>query len=289
MFLSLDKKTQIVLLVAGLLLAEPAAAGCGGGGGGDSGAGPGGPPPPPPVKRAETLIGYGVVNHWNLVDPKAFADLLYSNGLTLTEIEYTDIDPDGCGGVPAASPIAEAVEFVGAMRSRGITTFANVGNWNNCSFRKQSDAWFRARVDELVSQVGADQVILSAVSEPGAKPKDDRKTRGWTQYAGDHFPGPLALPSIGVSEPYFKGIGYEYIDSHFCRSESLLATLKKGRANVLPNTDCRPLVASSLSMAEVAKFTRAAIDGHSNLLIYGYLDASPRVDLIEAMGAEVQK
>lgn len=282
MFNSLYRR--IVLVAAGIVLAH--VIGCGR----DFGAFPGDPPSPgpqPPAKRAETLIGYGLVNHWQLPDPQEFADLLYVNGLTLTEIEYTDTDPQNeQGGLALAPPIDDAVAFVTAMRSRGVTTFINFGNWNNGEFRKQEDGWFNAGIDALVALVGPELVILGAVSEPAAKPKNDGKTRRWTRYAADRWPG-LFAQSTQDGEAYFGSVRHDYLDEHNCSDERLLKGLKRGDSRTLQNTDCRPILDPGPERA--ATFTRAAIDHEANLLIYAYSRTEVNVATIEAMGAEIQK
>lgn len=230
------------------------------------------------------LIGYGLVNGWPYVDHSRLADLLGAAGLTLTGIEYVPwFDASGAAGESTRTDVTAAARLVRAMRPRNITTFINIVNWNGQGQRAQSDQWFRERVVEIREQVGADQVLLQAVSEPHTNIPND-KARRWQQMARQEWPGQFVVyAESGVSPvPFFAG-AYDYLDVHHCSYESMLDHMRTYGPRVIANTDCTPLLARNLGADRAARLVRHAIDHRTNLLIYD----GDRLDIDELMLAKM--
>src|SRR5262245_29924245 len=115
------------------------------------------------------LVGYGLENFWQQVDPNWFGDQLVANGLNFTDIEYVPAAGGGspndpCHTIPPPGPQQidrqKALAFVQAMRSRGIWTFINIWNANS------GDASFLGpELDWINANIGSDKVIVQAASE----------------------------------------------------------------------------------------------------------------------------
>ena len=250
------------------------------------------------LKRAPTLIGYGPVNHWQEIEPSAFARLLAENGLTLTGIEYVwwwQPNTERCeerygGGGGIRTDPARAREFVDAMRAVAVTTFINVVNWNACGPRNQEQSWFAARMQDVLDVVGSEGVMLEAVSEFWMSPTeaDAEKAFDWTKFARGVWTGLFVLPSDGPNSDTPRwAIPYDFLDVHYCSDEALIAGLRQGDAKRLHSTDCSPIVNPGPERA--ARFTREALENGTNLFIYGFTDDQPDAEVVAAMGREIQR
>lgn len=243
----------------------------------------------PQPKRASTLIGYGVTRHWQTIDAKAFADMLYANGLTLTGIEYNPCVKSCSRGGSAADmcfDVGKTAAFVNEMRNRNITTLINVVNWNGCQDVKYSDQWIVDRVNEITSVVGSDNVILSPVSEPWNG--DKAKALRWIRLGRQAWSGQFAIAARtgrGNTEPITFNLSFNYVDSHPCSDGEAVNGFAPG---VIVNTDCSPVMDPGPERASV--LAREAIHRNGNLLIYGWYNITqPNMATINALGAEVQR
>lgn len=247
----------------------------------------------PPPKRAESLIGYGVVNFWHEVEPVSYSRALCNAGLTLTEIEYVPWTgekqvecPGKYGGGQSYTTFPDRAErLIRENRRCEIATLVNVVNWNSCALRTRDDQWFRDRMGELLA-IGPELVLLSPVSEPWNASDPEGKALRWTRIARGLWTGGFVLPgNRAQARPYWSGIPHDFVDLHHCSDDSVRAGLRNPDARLLHNTDCSPVVNPGPERA--AGFTRYALDNRTNLLVYGFWDREPDAAVIQAMGAEV--
>ena len=231
--------------------------------------------------EGKSLLGYGVVNHWQSIDPKELAGLLTRAGLNLTEIEYVPwFDDQGRKGLSSRTDVAAARHFVNAMRRKGITTLISVVNWNGEAQRAQSDEWYLARILEIKKEIGIKGVLLLPVSEPDS---GDAKCRRWQEMAKREWGGPLvANGHVGRGEPLFEGA--KYIDWHWCQDFTADDVKPQPYIN---NTDCGPVLNPGPKRA--AAMMRAALDGHANFLIYDWDGEKIDNEVIAALGAEIRR
>jgi len=230
-------------------------------------------PTPTPVE-ARPLIGYSVPDWWAepTFDAARFSTTLCASGLGLTEIEYTL--PDG------STNLAAARDFVSAMRRCPIVTFINVVNWNNATAREQPDEWFQARVDEIVAEIGADHVLLGAVSEPDGSPKTYR----WTEYARSKWPGKFVTP--GVRHALTLLAEGDFDDAHYCELEQLRQDIAVPTAHRIFSTDCSPILNPGPETSSA--LAQSALIAGNGLNIYDWLAREPDVATIVAMGNAVR-
>jgi hypothetical protein len=248
---------------------------------------------------ASTLIGYGVANGWQHVDPGWFAQVLAQNGLTLTVVEAVPWDAWVSGGDPAreiedhrcacdgtceqVSHPGQLERFVEEMRNWGITTLVSLVNWNACVARRSDDEWFRDRLDEVL-RLGPDGVILAPVTEPWSAPSTPRR---WTEMAHAEWPGLLALPSLGGSSPEpLWNMSHDFVDLHHCRDDQMVESLGREDPRLLNSSDCTPTGDPGPDRA--ASWTREAVEKGGHLVVFNYRHAArPNLATIEAMGREI--
>ena len=230
-------------------------------------------PTPTPV-AARPMIGYSVPDWW--AEPTfgaaSFATALCASGLGLTEIEYTL--PDG------TTNLAAAREFVSARRRCPIVTFINVVNWNNETAREQPDEWFEARVDEIVAEIGPDQVILGAVSEPDGSPKTYR----WTELARSKWPGKFVTP--GVRHELTLLAEGDFNDAHYCDLERLRADVAIPTPRRIFSTDCSPILNPGPEIS--SELAESAVTAGNGLNIYDWQAREPDISTIVAMGDAIR-
>lgn len=234
-----------------------------------------------PWKPPPLMVGYGVVNLWHTIDANRLGMLLERAGCNLTEIEYVAWFNDAArNGLSAETHVDLAARFVTAMRRHHIVTFINVVNWNGVEQRKQDDAWFLARVQEIRDRIGPSQVILQGVSEPDESM--DGKAYRWMRLAAREWPGILAANGdAGRGEPRVPG--FDLVDWHHCRDlDEKSVLLRVGGRPVINNTDCGPVTNPGPSRASA--MARAAVARGAHFLIYGFKDASIDERVIRALG-----
>lgn len=242
--------------------------------------------PKPTHKKAPGINGYSAPNSWHLIG-LPLSKALCENGHSATEMEWTPYinSPPVCKGTTNATYPIQALAFVNANRSCGITTMISIANWNGCATTQLPDSWMQQQVDYIVNTIGSDHVILSPVSEP---PVTDSKAKRWTQLARNSaWHGLFSLPDLHRSGPLWPGIPYDLIDVHYCKQADLQAGLNQKNPKFIRNTDCGTLVNPG-PMAS-AQLARQAVDTGSNLLIYDFSNPNFDMATIVAMGNEYAK
>ena len=237
--------------------------------------------PSPPAKRASVLIGYGLVNLWHTIDCHELADLLYSAGCTMTEIEYVAwFNEAARKGRSIETHVELAKTFVDAMRRRNITTMISLVNWNAEAVRQQDDAWFQERLNEIIHSIGTKKVMLMGVSEPNAD--ENGKAYRWMEYTVKEWKGlKIANGDNGRGDPTVKG--FDLVDWHWCgdfdaKSVRLLTAGKP----TINNTDCWPVLNPGPDRTRT--MAQAALQRKANFNVYGFNDTKIDEDVIHVLG-----
>jgi hypothetical protein len=241
---------------------------------------------PPPQVRAPLLIGYGVVNHWHAIDPSRFANLLYSAGCTLTEIEYIPwFNKSAREGQSIETDVKLAHRFIQEMRKRSVMTLISLVNWNGEAQCRQEDDWFRAHVREISRTIGPEKVILLGVSEPNGE--EEGKAYRWMRYVLEEWRGTNAANGDGGrGAPRISG--FDYVDWHHCKDfdERSVRLLTAG-VPTINNTDCTPVL--NPGPERVQAMARVALKRRAHFLVYGFKDEAVDEEVIRVLGEEIQR
>ncbi len=235
--------------------------------------------------RASSLIGYGSVNNWFMIDPHQLGKLLSQNGLTLTGIEYVAwFDEEGRKGLSVRTDVEAAKRFVNTMRRYSITTLISVVNWNCEVPRKASDEWFQKQVQEIRDRIGTDLVLLLPVSEPD----DSDKAKAWQESARSAWPGKIILNGPGGrGRPVLSG-KMDYLDWHWCKDFDAATVLTQiDGIEVVNNTDCGPVV--NPGPLRAGSMTRVALEKKAHFLVYDFEGSTIDEAVIKAMGEAIRQ
>jgi hypothetical protein len=233
----------------------------------------------PRIIRASTLIGYGLVNNWFLIDPDQLGKLLSRNGLTLTEIEYVAwFDDEGRKGLSIRTDVEAAKRFVTIMRRYSITTLISVVNWNCEVPRKASNEWFLKQVQEIIDQIGPDLVLLLPISEPD----DSKKAKEWQETARSEWPGKIVLNGPGGRGLPEHTRKMDFLDWHWCKDfDPAMVLAQLSGIEVINNTDCGPVINPGPLRAGL--MTLAALGKKAHFLVYDFDGSKIDEPVIHAM------
>lgn len=271
----------VVWMVGSVLVAVILLSGCGSGRGSEQ---------PSPAPNRGSPVGYGLANYWHTVDPVAFADLLATNGLNLTVIElmpWFTVQGGGCkhnGGLSDQLFPQEAVEFVDAMRDRGITTIVFGINANNCRVKGSwTTAEFQA-LNNFVVGLGPSLVWYLPINEPWT---GGSITGGWNSLARSTWTGTFLVADSGRNKangtPFF-GVPHDYTTVNACTDEAAFDALESGH-KVLVTTDCTGTLNPGPDRA--AHLTKVALQAQTPFVVYDFRGQVPDSAVIVAMGQQV--
>ncbi|HET6385945.1 MAG TPA: hypothetical protein VFJ58_21345 [Armatimonadota bacterium] len=230
------------------------------------------------------LIGYGVVNLWHTIDADELAAALSDAGCTLTEIEYVAWFNDAARkGESTVTSVGAARRFIEAMRRKRIKTLVSLINWNSAAAREEDDAWFSARVQEMKTTVGPDQVILLGVSEPDGQ--EDGKAYRWMKITAREWTGVLAANgNAGRGVPQVAG--YDYVDWHHCSDfDDRSVRISTSGKPTINDTDCGPVL--NPGPARVRAMAHVALHRRAHFHVYGFHDMAIDHAVIQALGNEI--
>ena len=217
---------------------------------GRSGGGATSGPTPPSPRRAPSPIGYSHV--MRLDGPNAAQ--VSAAGLTLVHAE--PFNHDTLIGLPQVRAAADV------MRAAGGTTLVTVVNVNARNATEWTDADFDAAVRQVIDVVGPSNVWLEAVSNGEAN------YRGWQDRAKTMWPGEVVF------------------SLHPCDLDQARSLLSPARVVV---SDCTPILASTVSEADVKDVTRLALERRAIWLWYDTVPSVPwNPHVVRWMGEEVQ-
>lgn len=237
------------------------------------------------IIRTSTLIGYGLVNNWFLIDPHHLGKLLSRNGLTLTEIEYVAwFDEEGRKGLSLRTDLEAAKRFVTIMRTYSITTLISIVNWNCEAPRKASNEWFLKQIQDIKNHIGTSLVLLLPVSEPDGS----NKAREWQETAKSEWPGKIVLNGPGGRDlPNLTG-KTDFLDWHWCKDFDPATVLAQvSGIEVINNTDCGPVVNPGPLRAGL--MTRAALGQKAHFLVYDFDGSKIDEPVIHAIGEAIRQ
>ncbi len=236
------------------------------------------PVDPGSARQAPSPIGYSNVA---VLDPGQ-ASYILGHGHTLVQAECIPFD-EGRDDLNKFD-IARLRGIAQAARSVGGTFFLTFLNWNGLAQQRASEAWYRDRIQQIIQEVGPDNVWFEGVSEPGSTKHgtaNRRKSLRFQEIALEMWPG--------VSVTNGGDFSAQMDDVHYCSYSSLLNGVKSASSRRINSTDCFPTLASHLSEAKVREVTRAAIARRANLIMYDTSNTSHNNDqVIKWMGEEIQ-
>lgn len=231
----------------------------------------------PGSRQAPSPIGY---SNCAVLDPSQ-ASYIFGHGHTLVQAECIPFDEGrdelGKFDINRLRGIAQAA------RSAGGTFFLTLLNWNGLAQQRASEQWYRDRIQQIIQEVGVDNIWFEGISEPGnGKHGFSRRQKSidFQKIALEMWPGVTVQNGDDVSA--------RLRDVHHCRYDALLAGVRRG-GSTINSTDCTPILASHLSEAKVREVTRAAIAKRATLIMYDTSNIDHQNDaVIKWMGEEIR-
>jgi hypothetical protein len=199
----------------------------------------------------------------------------------MTEIEYVAWFSEAAKkGQSIETHVELARKFVDSMRRKNIMTMISLVNWNAEAVRKQEDAWFQERLDEVIRRIGTKQVIMMGVSEPDGS--EDGKAYRWMQYALKEWKGiKVANGDGGRGDPHVSG--FDYVDWHWCDDcDAQTVRLLTAGKPTINNTDCWTTLNPGPTRAQA--MAMAALKRKANFHIYGFHDTKIDEGIINVLG-----